>query len=146
VLLAAWCGLRFGELAELRRSDLDLKNARIKIRRAVVRANGKVIIGPPKSDAGVRDVAIPPHLLPVVKSHITDHAEFGRDGLLFPATEGGHLTPSSLCLGSGSCSVMCRLSGLSGFVILPDYRGRGGLGGRTGVIRSRRGRTGPRAR
>ena len=65
VLLAAWCGLRFGELTELRRSDVDLKNGRIKIRRAVVRVDGKAIVGTPKSDAGTRDVAIPPHLLPM---------------------------------------------------------------------------------
>jgi integrase len=69
VLLAAWCGLRFGELTELRRSDIDLKNGRIKIRRAVVHVNGKAIVGVPKSDAGIRDVAIPPHLLPIVKAH-----------------------------------------------------------------------------
>jgi integrase len=96
VLLAAWCGLRFGELTELRRSDLDMRNGRIKIRRAVVHLNGEIIVGTPKSDAGVRDVAIPPHLLPIVKSHIAEHAEFGRDGLLFPASGGGHLSPSSL--------------------------------------------------
>jgi integrase len=96
VLLAAWCGLRFGELTELRRSDLDLKNGRIKIRRAVVHVNGRAIVGTPKSDAGIRDVAIPPHLLPVVKSHIAAHTDFGRDGLLFPASGGGHLMPSSL--------------------------------------------------
>jgi integrase len=96
VLLAAWCGLRFGELTELRRSDIDLKNGRIKIRRAVVHVNGKAIVGTPKSDAGVRDVAIPPHLLPTVKTHIAEHAQFGRDGLLFPAKDGGHLVPSSL--------------------------------------------------
>ena len=27
VLLAAWCALRFGELAELRRADIDVRNA-----------------------------------------------------------------------------------------------------------------------
>jgi integrase len=96
VLLAAWCGLRFGELTELRRSDIDMRNGRIKIRRAVVHINGNVIIGTPKSDAGTRDVAIPPHLMAVVRSHIAEHAEFGRDGLLFPAAGGGHLSPSSL--------------------------------------------------
>jgi integrase len=96
VLLAAWCGLRFGELTELRRSDLDLKNGCIKIRRAVVHVNGKAIVTTPKSDAGTRDVSVPPHLLPVVKAHIAEHAAFGRDGLLFPATGGGHLAPSSL--------------------------------------------------
>jgi integrase len=96
VLLAAWCGLRFGELTELRRSDIDVKNGRIKIRRAVVHVNGKALVGTPKSDAGVRDVAIPPHLLSTVKTHIAEHAEFGRDGLIFPAHGGGHLAPSSL--------------------------------------------------
>ena len=64
ILLAAWCALRFGELAELRRKDIDLTNGRIKVRRGVVRADGEVIVGTPKSDAGARDVAIPPHLLP----------------------------------------------------------------------------------
>jgi integrase len=96
VLLAAWCGLRFGELTELRRSDVDIKNGRLKVRRAVVHVNGKTVVGTPKSDAGIRDVAIPPHLLPTVKEHIKTHAEFGRDGLLFPAHDGGHLAPSSL--------------------------------------------------
>ena len=96
VLLAAWCGLRFGELTELRRSDIDLKNGRLKIRRAVVRVAGQPIISTPKSDAGVRDVAVPPHLIPIVKAHIAEHTQFGRDGLLFPAAGGGHLAPSSL--------------------------------------------------
>ena len=95
-LLAAWCGLRFGELAELRRGDLDMRNGRIKIRRAVVRVDGQHIVGTPKSDAGVRDVAIPPHLLPVLKTHLGEHVEFGRDALLFPGVRGSHLTPSSL--------------------------------------------------
>jgi integrase len=97
ILLAVWCELRFGELAELRRSDIDLKNGQLKIRRGVVYVPGEgKIIGTPKSDAGIRDVAIPPHLLGAVKSHLSTHAQFGRDGLLFPASHGGHLTPSSL--------------------------------------------------
>jgi integrase len=96
VLLAAWCGLRFGELTELRRSDIDMRNGRLKVRRAVVHVNGQAIVGTPKSDAGIRDVAIPPHLMATVKSHIAEHAQFGRDGLLFPGKHGEHLAPSSL--------------------------------------------------
>jgi integrase len=57
-LLAAWCAMRFGELAELGRGDIDLRTNRVKIRRGVVRVDGEFIIGPPKSDAGIRDVAI----------------------------------------------------------------------------------------
>lgn len=67
-LLAAWCAMRFGELAELRRGDLDLKTNRVKIRRSVVRVRAEMIVGPPKTDAGIRDVAIPPHLIPSVSS------------------------------------------------------------------------------
>jgi integrase len=91
VLLACWCALRFGELTELRRNDIDLKVGKIMVRRAVVFLNGKPIIGTPKSSAGTRDVAIPPHLLLTVKQHLSDHAEWGRDGLLFPAPRGEHL-------------------------------------------------------
>ena len=60
VLLASWCGLRFGELAELRRGDVNTKSGTIHVRRGVVRADGKTLVKKPKSDAGVRDVAIPP--------------------------------------------------------------------------------------
>jgi integrase len=96
ILLASWCGLRFGEIAELRRSDVDPTNGVIHIRRGVVRtSDGRQVKGP-KSDAGRRDVAIPPHLLPAVRDHLTAHAAIGRDGLLFAARHGGHMAPSTL--------------------------------------------------
>lgn len=95
-LLAAWCGLRFGELTELRRSDIDAKNGVIHVRRGVVRTDGEVIVGTPKSAAGHRDVNIPPHLLPAVRDYLKANVN-GRDGLLFPAADGvSHLAPSSL--------------------------------------------------
>lgn len=97
-LLAAWCAMRFGELTELRRGDIDLRTGRVRIRRAVVRVDGRFIIGTPKSDAGIRDVAIPPHLLPLVKDHLTDHTRPGKDSLLFPAAADSnrHMAPSTL--------------------------------------------------
>lgn len=96
VLLAAWCALRFGELAELRRKDVDLKNKVIHVRRGVVLVDGERVVGTPKSDAGTRDVAIPPHLVPLLREHIKEHAQWGRDGLLFPGRDGQHLAPSTL--------------------------------------------------
>ncbi|MFY0406915.1 tyrosine-type recombinase/integrase [Solicola sp. PLA-1-18] len=95
-LLAAWCGLRFGELTELRRKDVDLEAGVLQIRRAVVRVEGKTIIGTPKSDAGVRNVAIPPHLMPALKDHLASHAQPGKSGLLFPSVAGTNLQPSTL--------------------------------------------------
>jgi integrase len=84
VLLCAWCALRYGEVAELRRHDVDLKAGVLKIRRGVSWAEGETIIGRPKADS-VRDVSIPPHLLPVIKAHLKEHA--GLE-LLFPSRRG----------------------------------------------------------
>ncbi|WP_298885778.1 site-specific integrase [uncultured Serinicoccus sp.] len=96
-LLAAWCGLRFGELTELRRKDVDLTSGVVKVRRAVTRVGGKFVVGTPKSQAGIRDVAIPPHLLPAVREHFAANPT-GQDGLLFPAASDPlkHLAPASL--------------------------------------------------
>lgn len=87
VSLSAWCAMRFGEIAELRRSDIDLRGGVVKIRRAMVRVDGKTIVGQPKSQAGVRDVHIPPHLMPEVKAHLQTFVT-GRDGLIFPGADG----------------------------------------------------------
>jgi integrase len=95
-LFAAWLALRFGELAELRRSDVDTTNGVVHIRRGVVRTQvGRKVKGP-KSEAGRRAVAIPPHLLPIVKAHLREHAAMGREGLIFPARNGEQLAPSTL--------------------------------------------------
>ena len=114
VLLAAWCALRFGELAELRRGDVDTKAGVLRVRRGVVRVketgeDGSVRsvrkIKAPKSAAGVRDVAIPPHLVPLVRDHLLQHAGPGREGLLFPGRNGEHLSSSALY---GRPSVLAR--------------------------------------
>ena len=96
VLLAAWCALRFGELVELRRKDIDLEDHVVKIRRAAVRVDGGWVVGDPKSDAGKRDVSIPPHIAPAVLRHLTKHVGPKPDALLFPAKSGDHLQPSTL--------------------------------------------------
>jgi integrase len=94
--LASWCALRFGELVELRRSDVDLPDGAIRIRRAAVRVQKGWEEGDPKSEAGKRDVAIPPHIVPAVTDHLAKHVGDKRDALLFPARNGGHLQPSTL--------------------------------------------------
>lgn len=96
ILFAAWCGLRFGELSELRRADVDVRGATVHVRRGVVRTKAGRSVKGPKSEAGKRDVAIPPHLIPAVKDHLRDHAEPRRDALLFPGAHGSHLAPSAM--------------------------------------------------
>jgi integrase len=96
ILLAAWCALRFGELAELRRADIDVRAGVIRVRRGVIRGDAGEQVKGPKSEAGKRDVNIPPHLLPAVRAHLAGHTGSGRQDLLFPAANGGHMAPSSL--------------------------------------------------
>jgi len=86
IMLAAWCALRFGELVALRRRDVDTRNAVLHVREGAVwtRAAGHVFKDP-KSEAGRRDVHIPPHLMPMVKLHLREHVEADRGALLFPA-------------------------------------------------------------
>lgn len=110
VLLAAWCALRFGELTELRRSDLDLAKGVVKVRRGITWVKldeddldedderTEAVVGDPKSAAGVRTVAIPPHVIPALKAHLRAMPVTGRDALLFPsATDpAAHMRPATL--------------------------------------------------
>jgi integrase len=97
VTLASWCALRFGETVELRRGDVDLSDEVIRIRRAAVRTRtGGYDVTTPKSDAGVRDVAIPPHIIPQIEDHLSKFAGSKSDSLLFAADNGGHLQPSTV--------------------------------------------------
>ena len=100
VLLAAWCALRFGELAELRRRDVDLDREAgsgvVNIERGISRVDGEVIVGDPKTEAGRRRVTIPPHLVPLVAEHLDEFVADGPDALVFAARHGGHMAPATL--------------------------------------------------
>lgn len=106
VQLAAWCALRFGELTELRRKDVErVVNAygeryRLNIERGVVRVtrNGRtrVVVGTPKSDAGRRSIVVPPHLNSEVADHLERFVARGPEALLFPgSTPDSHLSNST---------------------------------------------------
>ncbi len=93
LLLAGWCGLRSGEVRALRRRDLDLDVGVVHVRQTVNRIYADAhsrqwVFGPPKTRAGVRTVAIPPHLIELVKAWATSLPERGPDALLFPAGDG----------------------------------------------------------
>jgi integrase len=96
-LLACWCSMRYGELAELRGRDIDTRQGVIRLHRAVVWANGAAVVTTPKSAAGSRDIAVPPHLLPLVREHLLRYG-VGRDGLLFSAASDptAHMRTSTL--------------------------------------------------
>jgi len=92
VLTAVWCGLRFGELAALTRADVDTLHGVLHVRASAtqVRGYGRVI-GRPKSAAGARMVAIPPHLVPELEAHAAAYSAPGATGWFFAGTKGGPL-------------------------------------------------------
>ncbi|MEV5773011.1 site-specific integrase [Streptomyces antimycoticus] len=96
VLLAAFTGLRFGELASLRRRDIDTSNAVLTVRRSQAEMQtGALFDKAPKSTAGIRSVAFPIELLPDVEQHLDAYAGPGRDGHLFLGPQGGQLRRSN---------------------------------------------------
>ncbi|MEU5059469.1 MULTISPECIES: tyrosine-type recombinase/integrase [unclassified Streptomyces] len=92
ILLAAFCALRFGELAALQRRDVDLEAHTVSVRRAYAetRAEG-LIVKAPKSAAGVRTVAFPASLSEDLAYHLAEYADAGRTGLVFVGARGGVL-------------------------------------------------------
>jgi integrase len=89
VLIGAFAGLRLGEMLALTRERVDLDNGSIRVVEQYQELkDGTWVLGPPKSDAGVRTVAIPELLLPELAAHFEQFAASGRDGLLFPGSHG----------------------------------------------------------
>jgi integrase len=91
VLLAAATSLRWGELMALTRADLDLDRRTVRVVNAVSEVKGQVVIGPPKSAAGRRTVAIPASLVPVLRAHIESFSQHGARGRVFIGVKGGTL-------------------------------------------------------
>jgi integrase len=93
VWLAAATALRSAELSALRRCDVDLDRRELRVARAYVEpVRSPAYFGPPKSDAGVRTVALPQVIVPVLEEHLDRWAEPGPDGLLFTSEKGGPLS------------------------------------------------------
>lgn len=67
-----------------------------RVRRGIVHTRAGTIEGTPKSDAGHRDVAVPPHLAAVLVDHLARFTPPGPDGLLFASRTGGTLPTVTL--------------------------------------------------
>ncbi len=102
IVLAAYVGLREGELLELRRSDVDGVTGRIDVTRKVDKdadpsARGACPecgrpISSPKTRSGARTVHVPPPFLPMLQKHLLEHAAAGPSGLLFPGDRTDHMS------------------------------------------------------
>lgn len=91
ILVAGLCGLRFGELAALRRGRIDLLRKRLRVEETAVEIAGRVTYGRPKSAAGVRTVGIPGAAFTALTDHLDRYVDSGADALVFTSAQGGPL-------------------------------------------------------
>ncbi|MFI5496658.1 tyrosine-type recombinase/integrase [Actinoplanes sp. NPDC051859] len=100
--LVALRGLRRGEVAALREADLDEGLRELRVCRQVLRVDGRVVVGPPKSAAGVRVLALDEFTNQLLREHrIRQRDRFGvdgsnPDGYLFTRADGRPVAPDWL--------------------------------------------------
>ncbi|MFI9835526.1 tyrosine-type recombinase/integrase [Nonomuraea sp. NPDC051941] len=96
VLLATFASLRWGEVAALRRIDLDLAARTVSVRQQHVELDtGELLVGPPKSRAGIRTIAIPEAIVPALRDHLDQFTAPEADALIFTGSRGGILRRSN---------------------------------------------------
>jgi integrase len=100
--LLALRGLRRGEALGLRWSDVDWQQRTINIRQQIVAVGTNVVVGPPKTHAGIRTIAISEDLARLLRDHKRRggaerlHAGPGwtDSGLVFTRPDGTALPPA----------------------------------------------------
>lgn len=89
VLIATFASLRWGELVALERRDFDLSTCAIRVRRQVVELDdGRVFVGPTKSEAGRRVVSFPEALRADLEQHLAVYVPAEPESLVFSSWEG----------------------------------------------------------
>ena len=96
VLLATFADLRWGELAGLRRENIDLEACEVRVVETLAELDkGGLLPETPKSRAGRRIVAFPAELVPELRWHLERFAEPGPRGVVFVGPQGGRLRRSN---------------------------------------------------
>ena len=95
VLVAAFGGLRWGELAGLRRKRIDLAAGTIVVAEQLLEVRGAFTFGPAKSAAGHRTVTLPAAVLAVLAEHLARYVRTDPDALVFLGDRGGYLRRSN---------------------------------------------------
>jgi integrase len=95
ILVAGFGGLRWAELVGLRRRHVDLAGARLHVVEQAAEVKGRIIVGPPKTEAGRRVVTLPVVAVEALAEHLDRYAMPGPDGLVFTSSAGTYMLRSN---------------------------------------------------
>ena len=95
ILVAGFGGLRWGELAGLRRARVDLLHGTVKVAEQLTEVNGNLAFGPPKTDSSHRTVALPTFVVQELETHLDNYVGLEPDDLVFSASTGDPLRRSN---------------------------------------------------
>jgi integrase len=109
ILLATFASLRWGEAIALRRDDIDLDGRTVSIRRQYIELSGQLVVGPPKSRAGTRVVAIPKTIIPELRHHLDTYVGQEGTALIFTGPRGGILRRGNFRRGAGWAKAVAAL-------------------------------------
>lgn len=94
VLLGAYGGLRFGELAGLRRKRVDVLRGRVTVAETLSDVNGILSFGTPKTKRSRREVPLPRTVMRRIEAHLERYTGPGADALVFTGSKGALLRRS----------------------------------------------------
>ncbi len=110
VQVMAFGGLRFGEATALRRRDVAPTGEAVTVTRSVRRISGEWVVGPPKTEAGRRTVALPPSVATRLTAHLEAHVAEDVDALVFGTSNGSFLTVSNFHSTFRRAATACELA------------------------------------
>ncbi|MGH3344294.1 MAG: tyrosine-type recombinase/integrase [Carbonactinosporaceae bacterium] len=89
VLLTTFGCLRWGEVTALQRRDIDITAGTVRVHQQFIeQRGGGLILGPPKSRAGVRTVTLPSSFLPELHEHLTAYVAEEQTAPVFAGPSG----------------------------------------------------------
>ena len=115
VLVLGYCGLRFGEAAALRVSDVDVTARRIRVRRSVTYVTGSGLVEGATKNHTARTVPVPTFVARLLATELADR---DGDALAFEGPRGGFLAienaryPFAKAVASVGCAGLSRLHDL----------------------------------
>jgi integrase len=89
VLVTTFACLRWGEVSALQRQDIDADAGVIRVRQTFNEVRGVgLVLGPPKSRAGLLAVSVPAAILPALREHLAAFVDDNPKALVFTTPSG----------------------------------------------------------